>query len=296
MQHGIVILPELPWAQERDRWIRAEEYGFAHAWTYDHLSWLSLADYPWRGAIPTLTAAATVTSKMRIGPLVASPNFRHPVPFAKEVVGVDEISGGRLILGLGSGADASDSYVIGQPSLTNGERFRKFEAFVDDLDSLLRFEVEPVAPSSASGISFTDDWYTARNARMPGNPEQHPRTPFLIAANGPRGLALASRIGDGWVTTGRAATTMADWWSGVGQLAAAMNEALNARTTGASGFQRMLSLDAAPRFSLSSFSFAIEARERAAELGFTDVISHWPRRWGVYAGSEGVLDELAAVL
>ena len=60
MRLGVVILPEHPWATARDIWRRAEDLGFDHAWTYDHLAWRSLRDTTWFGAIPTLTAAAGV--------------------------------------------------------------------------------------------------------------------------------------------------------------------------------------------------------------------------------------------
>jgi len=51
---GVVILPELPWPDARVQWRRAEELGFDHAWTYDHLAWRSLRDAPWFGTVPTL--------------------------------------------------------------------------------------------------------------------------------------------------------------------------------------------------------------------------------------------------
>ena len=57
---------------------------------------------------------------------------------------------------------------------------------------------------------------------------------------------------------------------------------------------RYLMLDSAPRFSLSSRAFFEEQVGRAAELGFTDVITHWPRPSSWYAGDESVLDEVAA--
>ena len=59
MRHGIVILPQDPWSEARRKWMLAEELGFDHAWTYDHLSWRSLAGEPWGATVPTLTAAAT---------------------------------------------------------------------------------------------------------------------------------------------------------------------------------------------------------------------------------------------
>ena len=67
MRFGITILTDLPWAEARPRWQAAEEMGFDHAWTYDHLVWGGLPDAPWTTATPVLVAttpaapAATVT-------------------------------------------------------------------------------------------------------------------------------------------------------------------------------------------------------------------------------------------
>src|SRR5690349_2315855 len=82
MRAGITILPEYRWAEAKPRWQAAEEYGFAHAWTFDHLGWGPLVGGPWFGSVPTLSAAALVTSRIGLGFMVASPNFRHPVSFA----------------------------------------------------------------------------------------------------------------------------------------------------------------------------------------------------------------------
>ena len=113
MRVGIVILPDQRWSRGGDRWRRAEEYGFDHAWTYDHLGWRDLVDGPWFDAVPTLAAAATVTSRIRLGTFVASPNFRHPVHLAREVTALDDISGGRLTLGIGAGGGGYDATVLG---------------------------------------------------------------------------------------------------------------------------------------------------------------------------------------
>ena len=59
MRIGIVLLPQERWSVARERWVRAEEYGFDHAWTYDHLAWQSLVDEPWFATVPLLTAAAS---------------------------------------------------------------------------------------------------------------------------------------------------------------------------------------------------------------------------------------------
>ncbi|MFF0446056.1 LLM class flavin-dependent oxidoreductase [Streptomyces sp. NPDC004609] len=66
-----VILPVRPWREGgQEQWTRAEELGFHTAYTYDHLSWRTFRDGPWFGALPTLTAAATATERLRLGTLV----------------------------------------------------------------------------------------------------------------------------------------------------------------------------------------------------------------------------------
>ena len=163
MRFGIVILPQYDWPEAARRWRGAEELGFDHAWTYDHLAWRGLAGERWHATVPTLTAAATVTSRIGLGTFVASPNFRHPVPFAKDVATIDQVSGGRMLLGLGSGGTGFDAYVLGQPELTPRQRFARFAEFAEALDVLLRFE-----PPGSGGISFEGEWFTASGARMVG--------------------------------------------------------------------------------------------------------------------------------
>jgi len=289
MRFGITILPQQPWAAARRTWARAEELGFDHAWTYDHLSWRTLADEPWGATIPTLTAAATVTSRIRLGTFVSSPNFRHPVTLAKDVATVDDIAGGRFILGVGSGGTGFDAFVLGQPDLTARERHARFVEFVEQLDGLLRFEQD-------GPISFAGDWFMARAARMVGMPAQPPRIPFVIAANGPKGLDLVTRFGQGWVSTGRDGVTGEEWWQSVATLAGRLDDATERAGRDAASIDRYLSIDSGGTYSLSSISAFEDVVARAEALGFTDVIAHWPRESGLYAGGESVLEEVATRL
>jgi alkanesulfonate monooxygenase SsuD/methylene tetrahydromethanopterin reductase-like flavin-dependent oxidoreductase (luciferase family) len=291
MRCGIVILPQDTWAVARRKWQRAEELGFDHAWTYDHLSWRTLADQPWHATIPTLTAAAGVTSTIGLGTFVSSPNFRHPVLFAKEVATLDDISGGRFLLGVGSGGTGFDAYVLGQPEYTPAQRHERFAEFVTDLDLLLRHE----RPGSA-GISFEGRWFTAVNARMVGRPAREPRVPFVLAANGPKGLQLVTEFGSGWVTTGRDGAEGAQWWRAVTELVTRLEDAAAGAGRDPRSIDRYLSLDSGGSYSLQSVGAFEDAAGRAAELGFTDVIAHWPRAEGIYAGSESVLEEVASRL
>jgi alkanesulfonate monooxygenase SsuD/methylene tetrahydromethanopterin reductase-like flavin-dependent oxidoreductase (luciferase family) len=116
---------------------------------------------------------------------------------------------------------------------------------------------------------------------------------LVVAANGPRSMRLAARFGEGWVTYGGVAEDMEGWWRLVAAAAERMRRELEAAGRDPAGFARYLSLDGAPVFSLSSVGFFADAVERAARLGFTDVITHWPRESSWYAGEESVLVEVA---
>jgi alkanesulfonate monooxygenase SsuD/methylene tetrahydromethanopterin reductase-like flavin-dependent oxidoreductase (luciferase family) len=75
-----VVLPYRRWHQgARATWQLAEELGFHTAYTYDHLSWRTFRDGPWFGAVPTLTAAAAVTERLRLGTLVTSVKALSPI-------------------------------------------------------------------------------------------------------------------------------------------------------------------------------------------------------------------------
>ncbi|KQQ95628.1 luciferase [Leifsonia sp. Leaf325] len=317
MRFGIVILPQHDWPEAARYWRGAEELGFDHAWTYDHLSWRGLAGERWHATVPTLTAAAMVTERIRLGTFVASPNYRHPVPFAKDIATVDQISGGRVILGLGSGGTGFDAFVLGQAGLLPRERYERFAEFTEALDTLLRFEpltdavaeapadgsmpaddtIDPaVAEPGTAGISFSGGWYTAVDARMVGGPAQQPRMPFLVAADGPRALRLAARLGQGWVTTGGDADTVEGWWARLGELSEKLDAACEETGRNPASIDRSLLFDSQTKFALESVDAFEDAVGRASELGFTDFMTHWPRENGLYAGSEAVLDEVASRL
>src|SRR3954447_15795737 len=280
MRVGIIILPDQRWSVARSRWQRAEEYGFDHAWTYDHIGWRNLVEGPWFDAVPTLVAAAQVTSRIRLGTLVASANFRHPVHFAREITALDDISGGRVLLGLGAGGAGFDEAVLGQPPLPVRARVDRFAEFLELLDTLLR---------TGDPVTWSGRYYSAVAARSLPGCVQSPRVPFVVAGNGPRSMALAARYGQGWITAGTADDLDA-WWRMVAAASATFEQALAAAGREPSSVDRFLSLDSAPVFSLASVDAFTDAAGRAAELGFTDIITHWPRPQGWYAGAEATLE------
>ncbi|MDX3657914.1 LLM class flavin-dependent oxidoreductase [Streptomyces sp. ID05-26A] len=283
MRAGIVILPEHRWWIAEPKWRAAEEYGFHHAWTYDHLGWRTLVDGPWFGAVPTLTAAAMVTSRIRLGTFVASPNFRHPVPFARELLTLDDVSDGRFTLGVGAGGAGYDTVALGAEPLLPRDRTARFGEFVELLDQLL----------VKDRTSWHGKFFSAEEARSAPGCVQRPRVPFVVAANGPKAMTVAARFGQGWVTTGPPTEDHETWWRGVAELSEQFTETLATHDRGPR-VNRYLNLDSAPVYSLSSVECFVDAVGRAAELGFTDVVSHWPRHDGIYAGSEQVVENIAA--
>ncbi|MER6010324.1 LLM class flavin-dependent oxidoreductase [Streptomyces bluensis] len=288
-----VILPYRRWHEGgRGAWQRAEQLGFHTAYTYDHLSWRSFRDGPWFGAMPTLTAAAGVTERMRLGTLVTSPNFRHPVTLAKELISLDDISGGRITLGIGAGGNGFDATVLGQDPWTPRERADRFAECVSLLDRLL-------TDDGSNGVSYAGDFYSAHEARNIPGCVQRPRMPFAVAATGPRGLRLAARHGQAWVTTGdpklyetgtpeQSRRALRDQVEKLGKACADAGRDINAMDkillTGFTPDRGR------PLESLGAFvDFAGEHRE----LGFTEIVIHWPIPDSDFAADEAVFERIA---
>ncbi len=278
MRIGVLILPELPWSAAREVWRRAEELGFDHAWTYDHLAWRSLRDSPWFGAIPTLTAAATVTGRIRLGTLVASPNFRHPVSFAKELITIDDISGGRFTLGIGAGGTGWDATILGRAPWSPRERADRFEEFVALLDRLLR----------NPATSHQGRFYSAEGARTIPGCVQRPRIPFAVAATGPRGMRLAAIHGEIWVTTGdrtaEAPLAPAAGAKVVREQIAQLDEACSQVGRERTSLRRLVLTGPVLDAGLTSPEAFRDALGLYVAAGVTDLVVQWPRREAPYAG------------
>jgi len=282
MRVGITILPEFRWPEAAPKWRAAEQLGFDHAWTYDHLVWAGLPDAPWFGTTPTLTAAAMVTSTIRLGTFVTSPNFRHPVAFARDVLALDDISGGRFICGMGRGGDL-DSGLLGE-SLTVGERTGRFAEFARLLDQVL----------TQDHLTYDGTFFSAHDTRnLPGCVQQ-PRVPFIVAANAPKGMQLAAELGQGWVTYGKPTDNEEDWWAGLRASSDRMTEVLESAGRDVATFERHLNADGARGSVYESVDRFEDAIGRAQESGFTDLITHWPRSDKPYAATVEVLETVAA--
>ena len=285
MRFGVIILPEYRWSESQRIWQRAESLGFDHAWTYDHLAWRSLRDSPWFAAVPTLVAASLVTERIRLGTLVASPNFRHPVTFAKELMTLDDVSEGRLTVGIGAGGEGWDATMLGQDAWSRRERADRFTEFVELLDRLLR---EPA-------VSHRGRFYSADEARAYPGCVQRPRVPFAIAATGPRGMDLAAHYAETWVTTGTRASEHLDGASGAALVARQiehLTEACGRVGRDPNALDRLVVTGAGLDPGLSSVQEFRDTAARYADAGVTDLVVHWPRSSEPYAADPEIFESI----
>ena len=178
-----IQLPEIEWPI---RWPelaamirRIEELGFDSIWTGDHFLYRMAdgsADAPW-DAWSVLAAAAAITSRVTLGPLVTPVGFYNPAVLAKKAATVDEISGGRLVLGLGAGWNEVEFRGYGVPF---DHRFARFEEAFTIIRTLLQ----------EGRIDFDGEYYSARDCELvpqsrPGGP------PIMIGSVGERMLQIA---------------------------------------------------------------------------------------------------------
>jgi probable F420-dependent oxidoreductase len=185
---------QLPEVEREVRWTeyvamarQVEDLGFDSVWVGDHLLY-RYADGSTRGpweAWTLLAAMAASTSRVRLGPLVACLAFHNPAVLAKQADTLDEISGGRFVLGVGAGWNETEFRAFGIPF---DHRIDRFEEAFTIVRTLLR----------DGAIDFEGRYFSARDCELrprgptPGGPR------LLLGSNGPRMLRIAAPHVDAW--------------------------------------------------------------------------------------------------
>ncbi len=181
---------QLEWPELRTRVMWADEAGFDSAWVFDHFT--ALYDDP-KGpcleAYTLLAALGAVTSQIRLGALVTGVTYRHPSLLAAEVVTVDQVSGGRLNVGLGAAWHDEEHHRLGFDFPSTGERIERLDETVQILKGLL----------TTDDFDFVGRHYRLEKAYYRPRPVQRPHPPIWIGATGDKVmLPLAARHADVW--------------------------------------------------------------------------------------------------
>ncbi len=168
---------------------RVEELGYDSAWTQESV----LSSGPQLGPVETMAYAAACTERIRLGCVVFVSTLHSPVHLAKSMASLDQLSGGRIDVGVGTGG-----------------KHRPFAAFGITGDRYVARFTEGVALMKAlwtqDRITFDGEFWQLTDAAMEPKPVQKPHPPVWIGANGETALRRAVRLGDGFFGAGSAPT------------------------------------------------------------------------------------------
>ncbi len=191
MRFGLCLDPRRSWDDTVQLARRAENNGMARVYVADHFMRhhpTRVSPGPVQESWTTLSALAAITTQIGLGTLVLGNAYRHPAVVANMAATLDQLSGGRLLLGLGAGWQANEHMAYGIELRPPSTRMDCFEEALQVISLLLRSDL----------ASFDGSYYTLRDARCEPGPLQRP-LPLLIGGAGERrSIPLAVRYADAW--------------------------------------------------------------------------------------------------
>jgi F420-dependent oxidoreductase-like protein len=194
MRLSICVDTGRPWAEVRRIGELADRHGWHAMYVCDHFLPYAPVGAPADGAMleswTLLSALAVLTARIRLGPLVLGNTYRHPAVVANMAASLDQVAGGRLVLGLGAGWQLNEHVAYGLDLPPVPERMDRFEEACHVITSLLR----------ERRSTFDGRYYQLRDAACEPRPVS-PRLPVLIGGGGPRRTArIAATYADIWHT------------------------------------------------------------------------------------------------
>jgi len=176
------------------RWKRlaaaAEDLGYAGLYRSDHYTNSRPPEKDSLELWVSLTWLASHSKRIRFGPLVAPFSFRHPTITARMAAGVDDLSGGRLVLGLGAGWNEREHEMFGLPLLGLPERMQRMEEGLEAITQLL---------NSDKPVTYAGEFYQLKEAILLPRPQRLGGPPILVGGNGKkRTLQLAAKYAHEW--------------------------------------------------------------------------------------------------
>ena len=190
----IAIMTEGQYGLTWDRWSRIalhiEELGFVGLYRSDHFTNPNPPDQASLECWVSLAWLASHTERIEFGPLVSPVSFRDPIFMARMAKDISDLSGGRLVLGLGAGWQEREHTNYGYDLLAVPERFERFEEALHVITSLLR---------SDKPVDYQGSYYQLNEAMLLPRPQTEGHPPILIGGSGPkRTLPLAARFANEW--------------------------------------------------------------------------------------------------
>jgi F420-dependent oxidoreductase-like protein len=180
----------LNWPHWQNIAAAVEDLGFAGLYRSDHFTNLDAPDKDSLECWTSLTWLASHTKRIEFGPLVSPVSYRNPALTARMATAVDDLSGGRLTLGLGAGWQEREHRLFGFDLLDTKERFARFHEGIEVITRLLK---------SDQPVSFEGSYYQLRQASLLPRPQRLGGPRLLIGGNGEkRTLPLAARYADEW--------------------------------------------------------------------------------------------------
>jgi F420-dependent oxidoreductase-like protein len=174
-----------------------EQTGWDGLWLADHfMPNAEDVSTPWPEAWTTLSALAAVVPRIRMGTLVTGNTYRHPAVLAKMAATADHISGGRVVLGLGSGWQENEHEMYGIPFYTVNNRLQRLEEACQVIKALF----------SEESVTFDGEFYQLKNAPLQPKPKQD-TLPLLIGGGGEKvTLKITAKYADEWNVWGTVET------------------------------------------------------------------------------------------
>ena len=191
--------PERSWTDVRDLAVYADQHGWYSLWYADHFMPNDETGITKDGDVfecwSMIAAIAAVTERLRIGSLVSPTTFRHPTVLANTAATIDQISHGRLTLGIGAGWQINEHLAYGVDLLEGKDRVDRFEEAIQIIVSML----------TNDRTNFTGRHFSITDATCQPKPVQS-KLPIMVGTGGPRMSKIAARHADEWNTWGNVAT------------------------------------------------------------------------------------------
>lgn len=274
MQLSLWPSPERPWSEVRDLAMYADASQWHCLWYADHFMPNSpsndIIDGPVHECWSVIAGLAAATSRLRLGSLVSPTTVRHPAVLANTAASIDQISSGRLTLGIGAGWQVNEHRAYGIDLLSAKDRVDRFEEAIQIIRLLL----------AQNRTTFSGQHFQITDAPCQPTPIQSP-LPLLVGTGGPRMSKITARHADQWNTWGNVDTArerlqvLDQACTAVGRDPITLHRSVQAlffRTNDAASSERIRAAAPADRSIIGDAATMIEALTSYRDLGFDEVI------------------------